>query len=125
MTRYVGFLTLLLSGQVPEPLLKYYTPQEVEEIRTLTPQKYEALLYEFTESYEVLTPFQSDQEKLAFYQNFDVRAYQDLRQKDQEVEIMHGAYQVRLKSWQRIQSDLTQRLGPPPTPPNPQTRKRL
>lgn len=124
MIRYVGLLTLLLS-QVPAPLLKYYTPQEVEEMRILTPQKYEALVYEFTESFEVLTPFQSDEEKATFYQNFDVRTYQDLRQEDHDVEITYGAYRVRLKSWQRTQSELTQRLGPPPTPHNPQMRKRL
>lgn len=93
----------------------------MEEVRAKTPQKYLALLYEFTDSYELIaappeaTPADIERVKA----EFDPRAFE--RPMHESLEITLGAYRIRLKSLEEVFADLQARYPEYDWGPRPQT----
>ncbi len=94
---------------LPPNLLRYYSTADMEEVRTKTPQKYLALLYEFTDSYEVVgAPPEATSSDIARVKaEFDPRAFE--RPMHESLEITIGPYRIRLKSMEEMLADLRAR----------------
>lgn len=97
-------------GQVLSTALhKYYSPEGIAEIKEKTPLKWEAIQYEFSESYEVYPPPGTSSEALeAFLHSFDPRQLERDLSEDREYHI--GAYRVVLKSVERARAELCARF---------------
>ncbi len=90
-------------------LYKYYSPEDIAEVKEKTPLKWEAIQYEFSESYEVYPPPGAPpQEVEAFLRELDPRQLERHATEDREYRI--GAYRVVLKSHERIQAELCARF---------------
>jgi hypothetical protein len=91
---------VLIAQQYPSNLLRYYTLSELEEVQKVAPWKYDALLFEFQQSYELERGTVDWQ---VFRDTFDVRRYNHLRRSDQNVTIVVGDATIRLLSYEEFQ----------------------
>lgn len=97
------------SGQtLSSALYKYYSQADLAEVREKTPLKYEGLLYEFSESFEVEAPPGTPLEAVAaFIQGLDPRLLERHETEDRLYTI--GSYRVLLKSHERCRAELCAR----------------
>jgi hypothetical protein len=106
MSLPLSLLCWAYGQSYPPNLLRYYSAADMEEMQRLTPQKYLAVLYEFTDSYEIVAapPDASPADIQRVKENFDPRAFE--RQWSEDTEINVGAYRILLKSHERALSEL-------------------
>ncbi len=109
----------------PPNLLRYYSAADMEEMQRLTPQKYLAVLYEFTDSYEIVEapPDASPADIQRVKENFDPRAFE--RKWSEDIEITVGAYRIRLKSHERGLAELRVRYPDYDWTPHPASQQNL
>lgn len=90
-------------GQDYSPnLLRYYTEEELSEMKQLTPWKYDAILFEFKQSYEwVSGPVDWN----TFIDTFDVRRYDHLRQQNANVGLsLENGITILLLSYEEVKN---------------------
>jgi hypothetical protein len=109
----------------PPNLLRYYNVADMEEMQRLTPQKYLTVLYEFTDSYEIVEapPHVTAEAIKTLKETFDPRAFE--RKWSEDIEITVGAYRIRLKSHERVLSELRVRYPDYDWTPRPASQQNL
>jgi hypothetical protein len=97
----------------------------MEEMQRLTPQKYLTVLYEFTDSYEIVEapPDASLADIQRVKENFDPRAFE--RKWSEDMDITVGAYRIRLKSHERGLAELRVRYPDYDWTPRPASQPNL
>ncbi len=129
MLRLISLTLSLLCwayGQsYPSNLLRYYSTADMEEMQRLTPQKYLATLYEFSDSYEIVEapPDATPEAIQTLKETFDPRAFE--RKWDEDLDITVGAYRIRLKSHERILAELRVRYPDYDWTPRPTSHQNL
>jgi len=79
-------------------LLKYYTIEQLEEIKNIDPEKFEGIKYFYLRSY-THTPFDCEEcDFKKFMETFDISQYENLRHKSEPVvlDYLKTNYQVTL-----------------------------
>lgn len=94
-------------------------------MQQLTPQKYLAVLYEFTDSYEIVEapPDASPADIQRVKENFDPRAFERRWSEDRDIAV--GAYRIRLKSHERVLAELRVRYPDYDWTPRPASQQTL
>ncbi len=97
----------------------------MEEMRQLTPQKYVATLYEFRDSYEIVSapPGAKPEDLQRLKDTFDPRAFE--RHQTEDLEITVRAYRLQLKSFERAYAELKARYPEYDWTPKPASNKHL
>lgn len=99
---FFGILGFLYGQNYPPNLLHYYTEEELSEMKQLTPWKYDALLFEFKDSYEWVS---GEVDWNTFTDTFDVRQYDHLRQSNHNVELpLSNGITIRLLSYEEMKT---------------------
>jgi len=125
MSLTLSLLCWAYGQSYPPNLLRYYSAADMEEMQRLTPQKYLAVLYEFTDSYEIVAapPDASPADIQRVKENFDPRAFE--RQWSEDTEITVGAYRILLKSHERGLAELRLRYPDYDWTPRPASQPNL
>jgi len=125
MSLTLSLLCWAYGQSYPPNLLRYYSAADMEEMQRLTPQKYLAVLYEFTDSYEIVEapPHATPEAIKTLKETFDPRAFE--RKWSEDIEITVGAYRIRLKSHERGLAELRVRYPDYDWTPRPASQQNL
>jgi len=125
MSLTLSLLCWAYGQSYPPNLLRYYSTADMEEMQRLTPQKYLATLYEFSDSYEIVEapPDATPEAIQTLKETFDPRAFE--RKWDEDIDITIGAYRIRLKSHERVLAELRVRYPNYDWTPRPASRLTL
>ncbi len=121
----LSLLCWVYGQSYPPNLLRYYSAADMEEMQRLTPQKYLATLYEFSDSYEVVEapPDATPEAIRTVKETFDPRAFE--RHLTDDLDITVGAYRIRLKSSERAYTELKARYPDYDWTPRPTSQQNL